>query len=154
MEYRIADAGDMGLLVESRLETLRAVNRLGEDYRFDEAFISAAEKYFREGDQETVLAVEDGRALGCATMCYMELMPTFSHPSGKRAHLMNVYTNPALRRQGIARRMVSMLIERAWNRGATEISLDATEAGRPLYLALGFRDSGECMVLEKEPAQK
>ena len=154
MEYRIADAGDMGLLVESRLETLRAVNRLGEDYRFDEAFISAAEKYFREGDQETVLAVEDGRALGCATMCYMELMPTFSHPSGKRAHLMNVYTNPALRRQGIARRMVSMLIERAWNRGATEISLDATEAGRPLYRALGFRDSGECMVLEKEPVQK
>ena len=63
-------------------------------------------------------------------------------------------TLSALRRQGIARRMVSMLIERAWNRGATEISLDATEAGRPLYRALGFRDSGECMVLEKEPVQK
>ena len=149
MEYRIADAGDMDLLVESRLETLRAVNRLGEGYRFSDGFITAVRKYFLEGDQETVLALESGRAAGCATMCYMDLMPTFSHPSGKRAHLMNVYTDPALRRQGIAYTMVSMLVERAWKRGATEISLDATEAGRPLYRKLGFRDSGECMVLEK-----
>ena len=149
MEYRIASADDMELLVRSRLDTLRAVNRLGSDYRFSDGFVRASREYFLSGDQETVLAVDGGRVLGCATMCYITLMPTFSHPSGKRAHLMNVYTDPALRRQGIAFRMVSMLIENAWKRGATEISLDATEAGRPLYRKLGFRDSGECMVLEK-----
>ena len=64
--------------------------------------------------------------------------------------LMNVHTVPALRRKGIAARMVSILIEEAWSRGVTEISLDATEAGRPLYRKLGFHDSGEYMVLEKE----
>lgn len=149
MEYRIASADDMELLVRSRLDTLRAVNRLGTDYRFSDGFVRASREYFLSGDQETILAVDGGRVLGCATMCYISLMPTFSHPSGKRAHLMNVYTDPALRRQGIAFRMVSMLIENAWKRGATEISLDATEAGRPLYRKLGFRDSGECMVLEK-----
>ena len=149
MEYRIASADDMELLVRSRLDTLRAVNRLGTHYRFSDGFVRASREYFLSGDQETVLAVDGGRVLGCATMCYITLMPTFSHPSGKRAHLMNVYTDPALRRQGIAFRMVSMLIENAWKRGATEISLDATEAGRPLYRKLGFRDSGECMVLEK-----
>lgn len=149
MEYRIASADDMELLVRSRLDTLRAVNRLGTDYRFSDGFVRASREYFLSGDQESVLAVDGGRVLGCATMCYITLMPTFSHPSGKRAHLMNVYTDPALRRQGIAFRMVSMLIENAWKRGATEISLDATEAGRPLYRKLGFRDSGECMVLEK-----
>ena len=63
---------------------------------------------------------------------------------------MNVYTDAERRRQGIAYRMVSMLIEEAWSRGVTEISLDATEAGRPLYRKLGFHDSGEYMVLEKE----
>ena len=97
-----------------------------------------------------VLALDGETVIGCATMCYIDMMPTFSHPTGKRAHLMNVYTDPAMRRQGIAYRMVSMLIESAWNRGATEISLDATEAGRPLYRKLGFTDSGECMVLEKD----
>ena len=149
MEYRMATDRDIGLLVRSRLETLRAVNGLEEDYRFSESFVEAGRKYFLEGDQSTVLALDGDRVAGCATMCYLELMPTFSHPTGKRAHLMNVYTDPARRRQGVAARMVSMLIEEAWNRGVTEISLDATESGRPLYRKLGFRDSDECMVLEK-----
>ena len=150
MEYRIAGAGDIELLVQSRADTLRSVNRLDAGYQFDREFLDASRKYFLDGDHETVLALEDGRVAGCATMCYIDMMPTFSHPTGKRAHLMNVYTDPAMRRQGIAYRMVSMLIESAWNRGATEISLDATEAGRPLYRKLGFTDSGECMVLEKD----
>ena len=150
MEYRIASGADIELMMQSRMDTLRAVNRLGADYRFSDSFLEASRKFFLEGDQTTVLAVEGDRAAGCATMCYTEVMPTFSHPTGKRAHLMNVYTDPSRRRQGIARQMVSILIEEAWNRGVTEISLDATEAGRPLYRALGFRDSGECMVLNAD----
>ena len=43
--------------------------------------------------------------------------------------------------------MTRMLIEAAWEKGATEISLDATESGRPLYEKCGFKDSDECMVL-------
>ena len=77
-------------------------------------------------------------------------MPTFAHPTGKRAHLMNVYTDAAYRRQGIGFAMTNMLIEAAWNRGATEISLDATESGRALYIKCGFKDSDECMVLGRD----
>ena len=163
MEYRIAAADDMELLLRSRTDTLRDVNRLDADYRFSEAFLEESRKYFLEGDQTTVLALDgdrvigtsgmsfvDGdRAVGCASLCYITLMPTFSHPTGKRAHLMNVWTDAAYRRQGIASRMLEMLIREAWDRGVTEIRLDATASGRPLYRKLGFKDSGECMVLEK-----
>ena len=150
MEYRIATEKDIDLLLKSRLDTLRDVNGLDADYRFSEDFEEASRRYFLEGDQETVLAAEGGRVYGCASMCYISLMPTFSHPAGKRAHLMNVWTDPSRRREGIAARMVSLLIEAAWNRGVTEISLDATEAGKPLYRKLGFHGSEEHMVLEKE----
>ena len=74
-------------------------------------------------------------------------MPTFSHPTGKRAHLMNVYTKCEYRCQGIARKMVELLIEKTWEKGATGISLDATALGRPLYESIGFTNSTECMVL-------
>ena len=77
-------------------------------------------------------------------------MPTFSHVTGKRSHLMNVYTDPSYRGQGIARTMVNKLIEDAWAKGATEISLDATTMGRPLYEKLGFKASSEAMVLNKD----
>ena len=46
--------------------------------------------------------------------------------------------------------MVRLLIDESWKAGATEISLDATESGRPLYESLGFIDSAECMVLARE----
>ena len=151
MEYRIAADNDVEQMMQSRMDTLRTVNHLGEDYRFSDEFRAASRKFFLEGNQSTVLATDGGRVVGCATMCYMEVMPTFSHPSGKRARLMNVYTDPARRREGIARRMVSMLIDEAWSKGVTEISLDATDSGRPLYRNLGFRDSEECMVLERSP---
>ena len=150
MEYRIATEKDIEHLVTSRMDTLRAVNGLSEDYAFSDSFLDASRKYFLEGDHSTVLALEGDKVEGCATMCYIRIMPTFAHPSGCRAHLMNVYTSAGRRRQGIAFQMVSILIEEAWRRGATEISLDATEAGRPLYLKLGFRDSDECMILEKD----
>ena len=147
IEFRIATAGDIDLMMSSRLKMLHVVNGLSSDYEFSDELIDYSRDYFLNGDQTTVLALDGQTVIGCASMSYMTIMPTFSHPTGKRAHLMNVYTNSNYRRQGIARRMVTMLIDDAWGKGATEISLDATESGRPLYESLGFKDSKECMVL-------
>ena len=150
MEIRIADKQDIDLMMSSRLEMLKEVNSLDADYRHSESFVEESRRYFLEGDQTTVLALDGEIVIGCATICYFSVMPTFSHPSGKRAHLMNVYTAKKYRKQGIGMKMVNILIDDAWNKGATEISLDATEAGRPLYKKCGFEDSEECMVLVKE----
>ena len=110
-------------------------------------FRARTEHYLRHGDQLTLLALDGNACTGCATLCYMTVLPTADHPTGLRAHLMNVYTPPGFRRRGIARTLVTALIDEARQRGATEISLDATAAGRPLYRALGFRDHGEGMTL-------
>ena len=149
IKYRIAAKEDIGLLMSSRLEMLRIVNDLPDSYEYTDEIISASRDYFLNGDQTTVLALDGGQVVGCASMSYMRIMPTFSHPTGKRAHLMNVYTRSEYRRQGIARKMVLMLIDETWKRGATEISLDATVMGRPLYESLGFVNSTECMVLTR-----
>lgn len=77
-------------------------------------------------------------------------MPTFSHSTGNRAHLMNVYTRADYRRRGISKKMVEILIDEAKENGVTEISLDATEMGRPLYESLGFKASDSCMVMDLE----
>ena len=150
MEIRIAGKNDIDLMMSSRLEMLKEVNSLDADYLYSESFVEESRRYFLEGNQTTVLALDGERVIGCATICYITIMPTFSHPTGKRAHLMNVYTAKEFRGQGIGKKMVDLLIDDAWNKGATEISLDATETGRPLYKKCGFEDSGECMVLVKE----
>ena len=150
MEIRIADKKDIDFMMSSRLEMLKEVNALDADYQYSESFVEESRRYFLDGDQTTVLALDGERVIGCATICYITIMPTFSHPTGKRAHLMNVYTAKEYRKQGVGMKMVNMLIDDAWSKGATEISLDATESGRPLYRKCGFEDSGECMVLVRE----
>lgn len=144
----MTDANDIDMLMDVRLSMLRIVNDLPVDYIFDDELVVSSRRYFLEGDQTTVVAVDDGRCVACASMSYIEIMPTFSHPSGKRAHLMNVYTEKDYRRRGIARQLVNMLIGDARAHGATEISLDATESGRPLYESVGFKASEECMVID------
>ena len=148
-EYRIATSDDIELLMESRLEMLKVVNNLDPNYQFDEELVNCSRDYFLNGDHTTVLVLDGEKVIACASMSYMWIMPTFSHPTGKRAHLMNVYTNKDYRRKGIARKMVNMLIEEAWNKGATEISLDATSLGRPLYESLGFGNNTEGMNLSR-----
>lgn len=150
IKYKTATASDIDLLMSSRLEMLKVVNSLDEDYQYSDEIIRESRDYFLNGDQVTVLAMDGDKVIGCASMSFMRIMPTFSHPTGKRAHLMNVYTSKEYRRQGIAEKMVKMLIDITWQRGATEISLDATESGRPLYEKLGFKDSTECMVLTRD----
>ena len=149
IEYRITTKDDIELLMESRLTMLKEVNNLPDDYEYSQDLIDNSRDYFLNGDQTTVLALDDGKIAGCASISYITIMPTFSHPTGRRAHLMNVYSAPEYRGQGIAKKMVTMLIEEAWNRGATEISLDATKMGRPLYEKLGFYNSTEAMAISR-----
>ncbi len=127
-----------------RRELLSIVSDRDES-SFEGDFSKLTEDFFRNGDQTTVLAFDGDMAVGCATICFITVMPTADHPSGKRAHIMNVYTNADYRRRGIARQMVSMLLDEARKRGVSYVSLDATEQGKPLYRTLGFCDNTENM---------
>ena len=149
IEIRITSKEDIEMLMNIRLEMLRVVNDLPADYAFSDKIVNESRDYFLNGDHTTVIATDRNTVVGCASMSYIRIMPTFSHPTGKRAHLMNVYTRSEYRRRGIARKMVELLIDETWKRGATEISLDATALGKPLYKSLGFTDSTECMVLTR-----
>lgn len=146
LEIHKAGVEDLTQVLNLRYEMLMVVNHLVSD-TFDESFKGITDEYFRNGNQTTYLALEDGVAIGCATVCYMTVMPTYSHPTGKRAHVMNVYVREEYRRRGIAQRMIKELVNDATDRGTTHISLDATEQGRPLYMGMGFKPSEEGMEM-------
>ena len=141
---KIAQKSDLPEVLAIRMEMLSVVNA-GKS--FDAAFVERSRDYFTNGAQTTVLAFDGENAVGCATICYVQVMPTYSHPTGNRAHIMNVYVREEYRRRGIAREMMEMLLDEAKLRGVSQITLDATESGRPLYQALGFESSEEFMEL-------
>ena len=60
---------------------------------------------------------------------FFQVMPTYNNPSGTKAYLMNMYTKPEYRRNGIAYKTLDMLIKDIKGKGISAISLEATEMG-------------------------
>lgn len=150
IQIRKATGADIDALIKSRCRTMREVCGFGGDYEFSAEFMEATKEYFLHGNGTTAIATDDSsgtpQIVGNATLCYTNMMPTFSHPSGKRAHLMNVHVEKEFRRKGIARKMIELLVGEAKEHGVTEISLDATDDGRKLYEVMNWRTNNEAMV--------
>lgn len=78
--------------------------------------------------------------IGCGGVCLYQEMPSPDNPTGGCAYLMNIYTCPEFRRQGIGRQVVAWLIQQAGQRGFTKIYLETSACGQPLYREMGFVD--------------
>nr|WP_302417976.1 GNAT family N-acetyltransferase [Blautia marasmi] len=61
--------------------------------------------------------------------------------SGKVGTVFNVYTKPGYRRQGMAYRLMEMLLKKAEEAGVTYVDLKATKDGYELYRKLGFKEN-------------
>ena len=146
-----ADASNEDAALRIRLDCLRTVGNLPKDYVFSDTFMEATRDFLRHADQTTLLKLDGQIPVACATLCYKRCIPTLGHPTGCRAHIMNVYTAEGYRRQGLARQLLLALHDEARQRGVTEITLDATAEGRRLYESLGYQASDECMFFDMKP---
>lgn len=141
LRYERAAAHELDRLTQTRMEVLRAVHKLpkGADMgELEERSFQYYQKALRDGTHIAYLALDGDRFVGAGGVSFFQVMPTYHNPSGRKAYIMNLYTDPAYRRQGIAYRMLDILVQEAKAKGVRAISLDATEMGRPLYEKYGF----------------
>ena len=68
-------------------------------------------------------------------------------PLPRRALIVNVYTEAAYRRKGIARQVMLTMIDWCRNQGFGSVVLHASDDGRPLYEHLGFTQTNEMRLL-------
>ena len=84
------------------------------------------------------LALVDGAVVAGAGAVLLEWGPVRGDPGAVRARLVNVYTEPAWRRRGLARALVGGLLDTLRARGIGTVTLAATPLSQPLYDTLGF----------------
>ncbi len=151
-EYRKANIEDIEELVRTRITVLRAANQLSDDADMSEVEKESYEYYKKalaSGEHIAYLVYDEDKFIGAGGVSFYQVMPTFHNPSGKKAYIMNMYTAPEYRRKGIAYHTLDLLVKAARERGVSQISLEATEAGRPLYEKYGFVKMEDEMELRK-----
>lgn len=150
LSYRKASLADLEILTETRIEVLRAANQLSTDVDMSEVKKQSYEYYQNALKNDTHLAYlifDEEIFVGAGGVSYFQVMPTYHNPTGKKAYIMNMYTNPNYRRQGIAFKTLDLLVADARKKGITAISLEATDMGRPLYEKYGFVKMNDEMEL-------
>ena len=140
-EYKKATIADIDELVRTRIIVLRAANKLSNDVDMSLVEKESYEYYksaLETGEHIAYLVYDNGAFIGAGGVSFYQVMPTYHNPTGKKAYIMNMYTAPEYRRQRIALHTLDLLVKDAKEQGVLQISLEATDMGRPLYERYGF----------------
>jgi len=117
-----------------------------------DAMMTAFRPWLREkmiaGEYLAWLAIGADRAiLAGLGLWLMDWPPHMIGPGARRGNILNVYTNPGFRRQGIARRLMETALEWCRANGIRAVILHASADGRKLYESLGFRSTNEMRLV-------
>lgn len=115
-EYKKATIEDIDELVRTRIIVLRAANKLSDDIDMSEVEKESRAYYKRtleSGEHIAYLVYDNGKFIGAGGVSFYQVMPTYHNSSGKKAYIMNMYTAPEYRRQGIAFKTLDLLVRDA-----------------------------------------
>lgn len=140
-ECKRATMVDIDELVRTRIIVLRAANKLSDDEDMsvvEEESYAYYRRALESGEHIAYLVYDNGKFIGAGGLSFYQVMQTYHNPTGKKAYIMNMYTASEYRRQGIAFHTLDLLVNDAREQGVSQIALEATDMGRPLYEEYGF----------------
>ena len=94
----------------------------------------------REGSFFALLAELEGRAVSYGGMILKKIPGDLNQSSYLEGDILNMYTLPEYRRNGISSRILEHLLFEAKNMGVSKVALHCSKDGEPLYRKYGFED--------------
>ena len=144
MIIRVATLSDLSQVVRLRM-CLFSESSNGMSPSENEATEQANRMFFQQNLDSplsrTWVAEIERNIVAIGTLAYFVRPPHPRNLSGKEAYLLNMYTLPEYRKRGLASEIVSEAMSYAQREGLKRIWLHASDAGRPVYEAAGFRTS-------------
>lgn len=102
-------------------------------------------RHMADGTFVSWLAMDGDRIVGTSGMSFVEKPPYFSCPTGKIGLLSSMFTDPEYRRMGIAKELLSRVVEEAKKYGCGSVQITASDMGVLLYTDFGFVKNGNFM---------
>ncbi len=141
-------------LTEERIDTFirMRIRQLREEGATEEIdLVPALQDYYSrhlaDGTFVSWLALDGDRIVGTSGMSFVEKPPYFGCPSGKIGLLSSMFTDSEYRRRGIAKELLSRVVEEARTYGCGTVQITASDMGVLLYTDFGFKKNGNFMQL-------
>jgi len=150
VSIRPARLSEAGIIVGHRRAMLAEIRHPAE------ALLDAIDAAFRPWLAERMARSEylgwfavnvTGAVVGGAGLWLMDWLPHLMHVEPRRGNIVNVYVEPAYRRRGLARALTETAVGWCRENRVNMVILHASEAGRPIYEALGFKATNEMSLI-------
>lgn len=145
MCYRKAKLDEVFILVEYRVRFLKELQ--GEQTEMDESDLrKQLANYFSsalaDGSFIAFIAEHENKVVGFSGMVIQRIPGNFSLIDGMAGYILNMYTIPDYRKNGICSALLNKLIEEGKTFGLKKFFLHASPDGIELYKRYGFSDPG------------
>jgi len=142
--YQKLTKAQLDTFIQMRIRQLREEGAT-EDIDLVPALQDYYKRHMADGTFVSWLAMDGEKIVGTSGMSFVEKPPYFSCPSGKLGLLSSMFTDPDYRRMGIAKELLSRVVEEARNYGCGCVQITASDMGVLLYTDFGFKKNGNFM---------
>ena len=142
--YQRLTSKELDTFIQMRIRQLREEGA-EEDIDLVPALKDYYTRHMAEGTFVSWLAVDGEHIVGTSGMSFVEKPPYFSCPNGRIGLLSSMFTEPAYRRQGIAKELLTRVVEEAKAYGCGSVQITASDMGVLLYTDFGFVKNGNFM---------
>jgi GNAT superfamily N-acetyltransferase len=142
--YRKLAEDKLDVFIQMRIKQLRDEGAT-EEIDLVPALQDYYTRHMADGTFVSWLAMDGDRIVGTSGISFVEKPPYFGCPSGRIGLLSSMFTEPEYRRRGIARELLSRVVEEAKAYGCGTVQITASDMGVLLYTAFGFVKNGNFM---------
>ena len=137
IQYRKLTEKELDRFIEMRICQLREEGAT-EDLDLKPALRDYYSRHMADGTFVSWLAVDEDKIVGTSGMSFVEKPPYFGCPKGKIGLLSSMFTSIDYRRQGIAKELLSRVVNEAKEYGCSSVQITASDMGVLLYTDFGF----------------
>ncbi len=144
VQYKKLTKKELDTFIEMRICQLREEGAK-EEVDLKPALVDYYARHMADGTFVSWLAVDGDKIVGTSGMSFIEKPPYFSCPSGRIGILSSMFTAKDYRRQGIAKELLSRVVNEAKEYGCGCVQITASDMGVLLYTDFGFVKNGNFM---------
>ena len=142
--YQKLTAKELDIFIGMRINQLREEGAK-ENIDLRPALRDYYQRHIADDTFVSWLALDSGKIIGTSGMSIVEKPPYFGCRSGRIGLLSSMFTDKAYRRQGIAKELLSRVVNEARERGCGTVQITASDMGVLLYTNFGFTKNNNFM---------